>query len=88
MDKRNRLREIAEEIMEMYPHIDGVIVEGSLDEPSRIVFMSQDDMSKLAEELEMDVEDLNEEYEDSEQELLEFFGFDDDDDKGNGGMLQ
>lgn len=86
MSKRDELTELAARLMELYPHLDGVIVEGTVDNPERIVFMSQEEMLKIAEEIDMDVEEL---YEEDEDGLIEFFfGEDDPDDDGNGGMLQ
>lgn len=84
-DKRERLTEIAREIQELYPHLDGVIID-DMENPERIVFMSQIAMMTMSEELGFDVEDIT-----SEPEMLEYDGYwddDDDDEDGNGGMLQ
>lgn len=74
--KKERLTEIAAELMELYPELDGVIVEGTMDEPVRIVFMSTKALEELAEEYDFDVEEMY-----GEPELL---GWDDDDDDGEG----
>ncbi len=84
MDKKEKLMKIIAQIKDLYPHLEGVLMEmedGS-DVPRKIAIVTYDDMERIAESYDTDIEEIDE-----LSPQLEF-DFDDDGDKnGNGGLL-
>lgn len=81
MNKKEKLMKLVEDLLEIYPHLEGVLVEGSTEDPTKIVFTSRDQLEEIADEHGVEIQDIEEE----QLDLLEFI--EDDEDKG-GGYLQ
>lgn len=91
MDKKAKLLEIIKDIQEMYPELDSLIID-DVDNPSSIIIASEDKMRATAEAegIDLDVtyvddygeEITEEEANELENMLLEYFAYDKDKDKG------
>lgn len=88
MDKKKRLLEIIEEIQEMYPHLDRLMIT-DLEDPDTLIITSEARMKEISGELGLDYDSIEQLLEEDEDPLqLALLEFDDDDNNGNGGMLQ
>ena len=85
MSKKDRLLKIIEEIQDMYPHLDRIMVT-DLDNPDSIIITSQENLEMVASVTGLDLDDVDSFFveEDGDLEELSMFDFfvDDDDDKG------
>jgi|VirMetMinimDraft_7_1064189.scaffolds.fasta_scaffold05857_8 hypothetical protein len=90
MSKKDKLLEIIEQIQELYPKLNRLMVT-DLDDPDSIIITTEDRLIELAEEYGIDsdlIDDITEDaLEDPLDEYLSQIDWDDDDDEG-GGMLQ
>lgn len=85
MDKKARLLEIIQEIQELYPHLDRLMIT-DIDEPDSIIITSEENILEMAEAHGIPVEFIDDFFDEPEElELLDFFDDEDDDD---GGVLQ
>lgn len=90
MSKKDRLLEIIEQIQELYPKLNRLMVT-DMEDPDSIIITSEDNLASMAEEYGLDPSILEtyseEDLQDPLDEYLAQIDWDDDDDEG-GGMLQ
>ena len=83
MDKKAKLMKIIQEIQDLYPHLDRLMVT-DLDDPDSIIISSAQRIEEIASEFGVDMEEVEEFFEDDLDEQLDMleWGGDDDEDKG------
>jgi len=90
MSKKDKLLEIIEQIQELYPKLNRLMVT-DLEDPDSIIITTEERLIEMAEEYGLDpdmIDDITEDaLEDPLDEYLAQLDWDDDDDEG-GGMLQ
>ena len=90
MSKKDRLMEIIEELQELYPKLE-VLMVSDLEDPDSITITSRARALEVAEEYGLDASDLGLDFEEEDEDFFSQYskkiGYDEGDD-GNGGMLQ
>lgn len=82
MDKKAKLLRIIQELQEIYPHLDRLMVT-DLENPESIIISSEKNIAEIAEAHGITVEEVEEFFEeDLDASQLSLLEWDDDDDKG------
>jgi hypothetical protein len=84
MSKRDKIMHLLNQIQELYPELDSLMVD-DLDNPTSIIIASEEKMRATAEAEGLDFDlvfEDEDEPNDLEQKLLKYFGYDKDKDKG------
>tara|TARA_R110000765_G_C18537214_1_gene560422 strand:- start:12 stop:287 length:276 start_codon:yes stop_codon:yes gene_type:complete len=91
MSKKEKLLEIIEQIQELYPKLNRLMVT-DMDDPESIIITTEENLISMAEEYGLDPEMIEqfseEDLQDPLDEYLAQIDWDDDDDDEGGGMIQ
>jgi len=85
MSKASRLKALVEEMQELYPDLDGIMID-DVEDPSCVIVTSSETISRVAESLGYDISEFEESNEDIEDFLIQI-DFDPEDEDGSGGTL-
>lgn len=91
MNKKDKLLEIIEQIQELYPQLDRLMIT-DLDDPQSIIITTEENLISMAEDYGLDPDMINglmeDDLEDSVDEFMNKLEWDGEDDDNGGGMLQ
>ena len=91
MNKKDKLLEIIEQIQELYPQLDRLMIT-DMDDPQSIIITTKENLESMAEDYGLDPDMIDglmeDDLEDSVDEFMNKLEWDGEDDDNGGGMMQ